>query len=391
MPQNTTYRQIVYRLLPGTQSVARQLAGQAGACRFVWNEMLARHKAGYEEAKAKGEKSPSVSVFSLNNRFAELRREVPWLSDYSFKITRYTMKYQADAWKAAFKGGGFPRFKSRNNTTPSFTIPEDVKIKDGKIRILKIGWLAMRRKGEDPYTDGRPVKAVVRKVAGKWYVTVCYAVEAPEIVDTGVAAGVDMNVRQVAVATTDGKTEIIHAPDTGFLDTKIKRNQRMMARQRKGSRRRLKTKMRLQRLHRKRANVRRNWHHQTSRRIADNAHTVCVEDLNTKAMAQGVKTGLSRGIMDTGWGALQAMITYKAAVIEVDPAYTSQTCAECGTIDAKSRKTQADFECVACGHADNADLNAARNILASGIGAAARRGAFGLPTPMTREIDAKDV
>jgi transposase len=48
--------------------------------------------------------------------------------------------------------------------------------------------------------------------------------------------------------------------------------------------------------------------------------------------------------------------------VEVDPRYTSQACAECGTIDRSNRLDQATFACVACGHTDNADTNAARNI-----------------------------
>ncbi len=52
------------------------------------------------------------------------------------------------------------------------------------------------------------MKAVVRKIAGKWYVTVCCEVEAEERPDTGVLAGVDMNVRQVAVVDTTGEAEI---------------------------------------------------------------------------------------------------------------------------------------------------------------------------------------
>ncbi len=126
------------------------------------------------------------------------------------------------------------------------------------------------------------MKAVIRKIAGKWYVTVCYEVEAEERPDTGVLAGVDMNVRQVAVVDTTGEAEIIPAPDTGRLDAKIGRNQRRLARQRKGSRRRMRTRLRLQRLQRKRANRRRNWQHQVSRRIANRAGTVIVEKLNTR-------------------------------------------------------------------------------------------------------------
>ncbi|MHB1530366.1 MAG: zinc ribbon domain-containing protein, partial [Acidiferrobacteraceae bacterium] len=50
----------------------------------------------------------------------------------------------------------------------------------------------------------------------------------------------------------------------------------------------------------------------------------------------------------------------------------SRTCAECGHIDKRNRKTQSEFLCVACGHSSNADDNAARNI--SGRG--------GVTTPM---------
>ena len=168
MSGNITHRNIVYRLLPETQAVACQLAGQAGACRYTWNEMLGRQKAEYEEAKASGERPPSVSFFPLGKRFTELRRDVPWLSDYAFTITRYTLKYQADAWTAAFRGDkSFPRFHSRHRTCPSFTIPEDVKIRDSKLHIPKIGWLTIRRKCGNPYPDRTPVQAVVSKLAGR--------------------------------------------------------------------------------------------------------------------------------------------------------------------------------------------------------------------------------
>ncbi len=400
MTENITHRQIVYRLPPGSTAKAGRLAGQAGACRFVWNEMLARQKVACDAARVEGEKPPSVTFLSLGKRFAELRREVPWLSDYAFKVTRYTLKYQADAWKAAFRGSGFPRFHSRHNSTPSFAIPEDVKIRDGRIHIPRIAWLTIRRRSGSPYPDSKPVKAVIRKSAGKWHVTICYRVETAGIADNGMAAGVDMNVRQVAVATSDGQAEIIHVPDTGLLDTKIGRVQRRMAKQKKASRRRFRTRIRLQRLQRKRANIRKNWHHQASRQIANRASTVIVEKLNTKGMTRSAKgtvqnpgtnvrakSGLNREILNTGWHSLKQKLDYKADVTEINPAYTSQTCNACGTIDKSSRKDR-KYQCVACGHADHADLNAARNILASGIGATARRGAFASATPRTRETDA---
>jgi putative transposase len=62
------------------------------------------------------------------------------------------------------------------------------------------------------------------------------------------------------------------------------------------------------------------------------------------------------------------MLGYKLAdrggrLIQVPPAFTSQTCSECGVVDARSRISQAQFVCVACGHTANPDHNAALNIL----------------------------
>ena len=61
------------------------------------------------------------------------------------------------------------------------------------------------------------------------------------------------------------------------------------------------------------------------------------------------------------------MLSYKTTVVAVDPKYTSQMCHECGTVDKESRKTQSEYCCSKCGHIDNADINAAKNIKRKGI------------------------
>ncbi len=101
----------------------------------------------YRKAKEAGEKPPSVRFFSLGKRFTALRRTVEWLPEYSFGVVRYTLKYQADAWKAFFKEGKRrPRFHSRRGSTPSFTIPDNVRVRDGKLYIPKVGYIALRRR-----------------------------------------------------------------------------------------------------------------------------------------------------------------------------------------------------------------------------------------------------
>ncbi len=401
MSDCTAYRNITYRLIPGSESKARKLAGQAGACRFVWNHFLGENRDQMNRHRVFPENhhKPSTSFFSLCVEFTRLRQEVDWLNEYSCAITRHILKYQSDAWTACFKAGkGFPRFKSRHGSNPSFTIPEQVKMQDGKLHVPKIGWLRIQRKGGNPYPEDKPVKAVITRKAGKWYAVVCHEVEIPEKTDNGVTAGVDRNVRQVAVVDSNGNETIHYLPDLAKKEARLKRYQRRMQGQVKGSRRRHKTRLKLQKCCRHLKNARDNWQHQASRKIANNAGLVVLGDLNTQGMTKSAKgtvdnpgkhvkakSGLNREILKTGWHGLEQKLNYKAEVIRTNPACTSQACSACGHVSKENRTSQAVFKCMACGHAEHADLNAARNILASGIGATARGGALPLGTPLIRE------
>ena len=428
-----THRNIEYRLLPGSKANGAKLDGLAGACRYVWN----RVRAEIEEEYREGQEKRSLSYFSLFKRFTALRREVEWLPDYASVIVRYTLKYQADAWKAFFKKAkagethkgespyrknglrkGTPNYKSKNGSTPSFTIPDAVKIKNGKLHIPKVGYLKIRRRGGNPYPDGKPVKAVVRQRLGKWYATICYEVEAPELPDNGVTAGVDRNCGQYAYAytTTAGEQGFLLEPQTkkekALLEhewmllkrkaTKKKRYQRKLARQQQGSGRRARTKRRVAKWSQRIANARKNRNHRASKAMAAKASTVSIEALKIKNMtasAKGTveapgknvkqKAGLNREILAAGWGQFELMLGYKCRqVIKVPAPYTSLRCNVCGHTEKDNRKTQKTFKCVACGHKINADYNASANILASGTGAAARGGAWPLGPPMSREMDA---
>ena len=53
---------------------------------------------------------------------------------------------------------------------------------------------------------------------------------------------------------------------------------------------------------------------------------------------------------------------YDIALSIVHASYTSKMCSVCGCIDDGNRPTQEEFKCVECGHEDNADFNASKNI-----------------------------
>ena len=401
------HRQVVYRLLPQTRGRWRRLERLLEAQRQLYNAALEERIDAWRKA------GRSVSYIDQAKALTLCRRELPEMAADPVAVQRGTLKRLDEAYRGfcrRVKSGaapGFPRFKGRRRWD-SLSVVSEVRLEAdprrrgrARLRVPGFGWMAASRRGGNPYPEGEPASAVLKRAAGKWYAVVCLKVAVAERADDGTALGVDMNAGQVAVSGT-GRTgpveRLFHAPDTSRLEARARRRSRKLARQQRGSRRRERTRLRLAKTKRRIAGRRRAWRHLVSRRLADAAHTVAVEDLKVKAMtasARGTveepgsgvrqKAGLNRVIRDTGWRALRAMLEYKAgAVVAVDPRNTSRTCRACGHVDAGSRQTRSEFECTACGRADHANLNAAANILALGTGATARGGG-GTARPVNRE------
>ncbi|MGI9306763.1 MAG: RNA-guided endonuclease InsQ/TnpB family protein [Gammaproteobacteria bacterium] len=155
--------------------------------------------------------------------------------------------------------------------------------------------------------------------------------------------------------------------------------------------------------------IRKNALHQITSEISSQHGMIFVEDLQIANMTKSAKgtedapgknvaqkSGLNRAILSQGWGIARGMLEYKTEwkggrLEKISPNYTSQRCSACGHIAKENRQTQARFVCVSCGHAENADINAAKNILALGKNlaygekAASARGDGGVSRSMNRE------
>ena len=101
----------------------------------------------------------------------------------------------------------------------------------------------------------------------------------------------------------------------------------------------------------------------------NNRSRIIIEDLKIKDIKESQSTRLNRQISDVSWGSLIQKILYKAEarnviVLQINPAFTSQRCSNpgCGHIHPLNRKSQSDFQCLKCGHTENADTNAAKNV-----------------------------
>jgi putative transposase len=132
--------------------------------------------------------------------------------------------------------------------------------------------------------------------------------------------------------------------------------------------------VRLLKFYGKLARIRKDQAHKISRALVDMCDVVALEAIETKKMTskvnpiEGSTRSRRREILDVSWSQIGAFVEYKArwagkALVRVDPAYTSQTCFNCRSVEKDNRKNKGIvFKCLSCGHTDNADINAAKNI-----------------------------
>jgi putative transposase len=273
---------------------------------------------------------------------------------------------------------------------------------------------------------GAPKMIVLRETAGQWFVSFCYEHESEivlrephelayelQCLDADdidrVTLGIDRNVRDNCVATSDGqqyRPEAIVLERMRRKEVGAKRYQRRLARAQRGSANRRKLIARLARKQAYARRVRHDFAHKVSHWLATSGPRFFVlEDLNIPSLTRAPKArideatgkwlpngatrkaGLNRSILASCWGSIHRLLAYKAArrnkLVGVVPArYTSQACSRCGHIHPDNRAA-ARFVCLRCGFAAHADHNAALNIKAKGI-ARLRAGDYEAAKPKKR-------
>jgi putative transposase len=169
-------------------------------------------------------------------------------------------------------------------------------------------------------------------------------------------------------------------------DVRRKHNLRRKRLQKRGTKG---AKKKLKRVSTKEARFRRHENHRITKEIVAEAEGtgrgIAVEDL-TGIRERVTARGREARNRLSGWGFHQffAFLSYKAQragvpVVQVDPQWTSQTCAECGHRERSNRKSQSEFRCKVCGRESHADVNAARNIRALAVSCNAATGLDSLP------------
>lgn len=367
-----------YELMP-TGEQQRDMRRFAGACRFVFNKALALQKENHEAG------SKFIGYVAMAKHLTTWRNgaETSWLKDAPCHPLQHALKDLEKAYKNFFaKRADFPRFK-RKGQSESFRYPDPKQIKldpaNARIFLPKLGWQRLRL--------SRPVLGELRNVTvsqsgGKWFVSIQTQRDVVQPVPHGDAIGIDMGITRFATLS-DGT---FLAPLNSFKQQEdaLRKAQQALSRKTRFSRNWKKAKTRVQCVHARIGNARRDYLHKASTTISQNHAMVAIEDLQVRNMSKSAagttdapgrkvsaKTGLNKAILDQGWFEFRRQLDYKVQwqggwLIAVPPRNTSRTCPKCDHISRDNRKTQALFKCMGCGYENNADHVGALNVLRAG-------------------------
>ena len=370
-----------YRMYPTVVQEA-VLRGHCAHARFVYNLGL-EQRSWWQPGRR------SIHFVDQCRELTAARAENPWLAEGSSVVQQQALKDLTQAFVNFFEHPqhfGYPTFRRKGDREgfrlvgQSFGI-QQLSARWGEVRVPKGGRIRFRL--SRPLPEGVKSCRINRDCSGRWHASFPGPQPAVSRRPTGAMVGLDRGLA-VSVATSDG--ELLHAPKQDSEQRcRMRRLQRRLARQTKGSNRSARTKLAIGRLKAKERDRRKDWVEKTSTHLVQAYDTVVLESLQVHRMTRSAKgtrerpgrnvrqkAGLNREILASGWGELARRVKEKGeasgvSVVEVSGAFTSQTCAVCWSVRQENRESQAVFHCRDCGHRANADVNAAVVIRERGI------------------------
>jgi putative transposase len=267
------------------------------------------------------------------------------------------------------KSLGYPRFKSKHESKPSFfNDPRKLRFEGKSVMLTKIGYVATT----EEIAAGEYVNPRVTNDGKYWYISLGYEAEAEAAgPNDGEPIGIDLGIKDFAVCSNGMVVANINKSEkVRKIDKRLKRKQRERSRRVKKSKNRAKTNKQARLLHRKLHNIREDHINQAiAKAVKAKPHTIVVEDLNIKGLLLNGK--LSRAISQQLWGMSLVKLEHKCEanhikLIKADRMYAStQICSNCGNqLKGEEKLTLRDriYKCKICGLELDRDFNASLNL-----------------------------
>ena len=357
-----------YRFYP-TEQQRQSLAQVVGCVRVVWNDALAICK--------QSEKLPSNNdLQKLVITKAKKTTEREWLASVSNIPLQQSVADLGIAYKNFFdslkgkrkgKKVGTPKFKKKLGKQSARFRIGGFSIKGDSVYLAKIGNISPVWSRELPSSPSSVT--VVKDAANRYFLSFVVEIEPVQVEAKNHSIGIDLGIKTFA-AMSNG--EMLNSPNYSQLDKRLRRKQRQLARQSKGSKRREKTRLQIAKLHNEIADTRKDFLHKLSTRVVNENQVITLEDLNVSGMVKNRR--LARAISMQGWREFRVLCEAKSeklvrkfvVISRWEP--TSQICSDCGYKWGKLDLSIRSVLCISCGSEHDRDENAAKNINKVGIG-----------------------
>ncbi|MEM7125304.1 MAG: RNA-guided endonuclease TnpB family protein [Chloroflexota bacterium] len=338
----------------------------AGVARFVFNRGLAQWKTEYEAGL-------KPTALSLRKEFNVVKREeCPFVMEVPKDVAEGAFSDLGRAFKNFFDSVtgkrsdkvGYPRFKSRKRSKPSFKVNNDKFRVDG--HTLKLPKLKTLVNMVEPLRfDGKIMSGTVSFYAGHWYISIVIKMEKAEPVKHSLeSVGIDLGLK--TLATLSDGTIFENQKVLRSELRKLKKLNRQLARRQQGSNRWHKAKAKLQKLHARVANRRADIIHKMTHKIAKTYALIGIEDLHVKGMIRNRRLALS--VADAAMGEVVRQLEYKCKWFggkaqKVGRFYaSSKLCSDCGHKNDQLVLSDRRWACAGCGTIRDRDFNASENI-----------------------------
>jgi putative transposase len=360
----TIHKAYKFRLEPNEKQKVL-LAKHFGCTRFVYNHFLSERKKQYDETHK------SDNYYAQAKKLTELKKDkdYAWLNEINSQTLQHALRHLETAYVNFFRGNAkFPNFKSKKHKN-SFSVPQHVEVKDGRIYFPKFnGGIKFRQHRE--IVGAIKSATVTLTSTGKYFVSILTEQTYEPYSKTNKSVGIDLGIKDFAI-TSDGR-KFKNNRYIRKYQRKLKRAQQHLSRKQYGSVQYERQRLKVAKIHEKFANCRVDNLHKVSMELVRQYDIICVEDLNVKGMVKNHR--LAKHIADAGWGTFVQFLLYKCEqnnkiLVKIGRYYpSSQSCGECGYVNKEVKNLRVrEWTCPHCGKQHDRDVNAAKNILKEGL------------------------
>ena len=346
-----------------------------GCTRFIYNYFLNECKEnGYQKA------------YDMCKRLKELEIDYPFLKEVDSCSLRNSIFNLEDSYKKFFaKRSSYPKFKSKFNKQRYITTcikssykgngysNIEIDLKSRNIKLPKLGLVSIRGYRNLESINGKVINATIEKeVTNKYYVSVI--VEEVEVIKEKISptsiVGIDLGIKDLVV-TSDGE-KYTNPKEIERREKRLKRLQRKLSRQVKGSNNYYKTKVRIARLHSKIKNSRKHNIINIVNKIVKEHDIIVSEKLKVQEMSSNHR--LAKSILDASFNKICNLLKWKVKLqgkyyYQIDTYYpSSKTCSRCfNKTEVTNNLSVRVWKCEVCGNENDRDINASINIMFEGL------------------------